>query len=86
MLFSAPQDRRTRASTSVSRGHNLRPQPGAHAAPPPSPPPRRTVCYTALWLLLYAGHVYYLTFVEFNYGYNMAASVGAGEAVWLQDS
>lgn len=36
--------------------------------------------YAAVWVALYAAHVYYLAFIKFDYGYNMAASVGAGRS------
>jgi len=34
--------------------------------------------YTALWVFLFSAHVCYLALIKFDYGYNMAASVGAG--------
>ena len=34
--------------------------------------------YFALWIALYCCHVTYLSAFKFDYGYNMAASVGAG--------
>lgn len=36
--------------------------------------------YGSLWVGLFTAHVGYLSLVKFDYGYNMAASVGAGES------
>lgn len=44
------------------------------------------MAYIALWLMLYAAHISYLSFYRFDYGYNMAASVAAGilyTVIWL---
>ncbi|MBN3271574.1 PGAP3 factor, partial [Polyodon spathula] len=68
--------------------HPLSPLPAlSPSVPPPRHPLSRTLglqrpdlssCFGVLLILMFASHVSYLTFVNFDYGYNMAANTAIG--------